>query len=190
MESDPKANREETAESNQAAKHVVHTVPRNRPITEASFRSNEDYGSFSDDQMSRLVETLKHTISNDYQILVDKICRGGDETSQQRLLVESLARANNPGISESEMQDLASKMPLNIYLDNEEPTNPPGTVIQIPFNMRQGVTLGEILGISSEQNTNDLSTVSKQHGPEDTDVRNSDPESIDRVDLSSEPLRL
>jgi hypothetical protein len=68
MESDPNANREETTESTQSAKHAVLTVPRNRPITEASFRSNEDYASFSDDQMSRLMDSLKHTISNDYQV--------------------------------------------------------------------------------------------------------------------------
>jgi hypothetical protein len=74
------------------------------------------------------------------------------------MLVESLARANNPGISEPEIQDLASKLPLNICLDNEESDNRPGTVIRIPLNMRQGVTLGEILGISSEENMNGLSS--------------------------------
>ncbi|KAK1236961.1 hypothetical protein MKX08_007909 [Trichoderma sp. CBMAI-0020] len=160
------------------AKHV-HTVPRNRPITEASFRSNEDYASFSDDQMSRLVESLRHTTSIDYQILVDKICRGGDQASQQRLLVESLARVNNPGISESEIQDLASTLPLNVSLD-EESTDHPGTVVRIPLNMRQGVTLGELLGIPREEKNDVSCMLSEQHGPES--------ESIGLVGLSSGPF--
>jgi hypothetical protein len=70
MESDRKSNGEEVTESTRSAKHAVYTVPRNRPITEATLRSNENYASLPDDEMSRLVDSVRYTTSNDYQVRV------------------------------------------------------------------------------------------------------------------------
>jgi regulation of enolase protein 1 (concanavalin A-like superfamily) len=68
MENDRKAYGEEATESTRSAKHAVHTVPRNRPITEATLRSNGNYASLPDDEMSRLVDNMRYTTSNDYQV--------------------------------------------------------------------------------------------------------------------------
>lgn len=91
-----------------------------------------------------------HTISE--QVTMNKLMQGG-ESSSQRLLAESLVRLKYPSLSESDIQEMASKTEFTVTMigkdENDDYPSSCASVSRVKFEVPLRTTLGEMLGLSS-----------------------------------------
>ncbi|RYP22770.1 hypothetical protein DL765_001479 [Monosporascus sp. GIB2] len=145
----PGGNGETTRESVSKLKPSIHTQPRSHPVDGESLRSLKGYAKYSEEQIEEMVDRMKFTTSTDFQVLMNKMFQGG---LSRRKIMESLARAGNPGISDAELQDVVSKASLKLeLLTGDEAEDYPAEcsqVTRIPVELSMPATMGDILRYS------------------------------------------
>ena len=77
-------------------KPSVHIQPRSRPPNKETLQSLEGYSEYSEDSIDELVEQLKFTMSNDFQVPI----LSNGRLSVLRGLMEENSRRHTTGLSQ------------------------------------------------------------------------------------------